>query len=396
VRTRKPSGIEWAEEIPQDWEVKPLLAIGHESRTSNSGGKSDNLLSLSYGEVVEKDINSSDGLLPESFDTYQVIKPNDMVFRFTDLQNDKRSLRSAISQHSGIITSAYMAFTPRDCEPGFLAYLMRSYDLTKVFYAMGSGLRQSLKYSDVKRLPVILPPRPEQRVIVEFLDHETAQIDNLIAKQEQLIATLGERRKARIAALLASDPTRDGDAVVAPIKRFFTNLDSLRVPLSAEERGSRQGEFPYYGASGIIDNVDGYLFDDELVLVAEDGANLVNRSTPVAYSVSGKIWVNNHAHILKPLDGHSSFWAARLETLDFFPWVSGSAQPKLTSEALMNIEVSAPRSIALRAELGAEIVAYDQRTNDLLSVARQLTMTLRERRQALISAAVTGKIDVRG
>lgn len=196
-----PSGVEWIGDIPEGWTVKPLFAVGEERRETNKGLRNDNLLSLSYGEVVEKDINTGEGLLPESFETYQVIHPNDLVFRFTDLQNDKRSLRSAISSHNGIITSAYMAFTPTKCNPNYLAYLLRAYDHSKVFYAMGSGLRQSLKFSDVKRLPILLPPASEQDEIVAFLDSEIAQIDALIAKQEQLIESLRERRRALIVAV---------------------------------------------------------------------------------------------------------------------------------------------------------------------------------------------------
>jgi type I restriction enzyme S subunit len=309
-----------------------------------------------------------------------------------------------IAGQFGAISPDYMVLRFRTAvEPRFAGYLFKSSYMNgemssrvKGIGSIDSGSVRTprLSWSELSEVSIDVPDIAEQKAIAEYLDRETAQIDNLIAKQEQLITTLGERRKAKIAQLLTSDQTRDGDSLVAPIKRFFTNLDSRRIPLSAEERGSRQGEFPYYGASGIIDYVDDFLFDDDLVLVAEDGANLVNRSTPVSYSVNGKIWVNNHAHILKPTDGLSAFWAARLETLDFFPWVSGSAQPKLTSEALMNIEVSAPSNMEVRARLGAEIIANDRQTNDLLAVAKKLTTTLRERRQALISAAVTGKIEV--
>lgn len=125
-----------------------------------------NLLSLSYGRIVPKDINASDGLLPESFETYQIVMPNDEVFRFTDLQNDKRSLRSARVEERGIVTSAYTAFTPRSIHPPFFDYLMRGYDVSKVFYGMGGGLRQSLKFEDVRRLPVLWScsaPRSRQK-----------------------------------------------------------------------------------------------------------------------------------------------------------------------------------------------------------------------------------------
>src|SRR5690606_21676902 len=111
-----------------------------------------NLLSLSYGRIVRRDINSNEGLLPESFETYQIVDRNDIVFRMTDLQNDQRSLRSALVRERGIITSAYIAVRPKGINPSFLGYLIRAYDVQKVFYAMGGGLRQSLKFEELRRL----------------------------------------------------------------------------------------------------------------------------------------------------------------------------------------------------------------------------------------------------
>ncbi|MBL0353198.1 MAG: hypothetical protein IPP03_11265 [Dechloromonas sp.] len=139
-------------------------------------------------------------LLPESFETYQIVRPADIVFRLTDLQNDKRSLRTAIVKELGIITSAYLAAKPTGIQAHYLSYLLRAYDVTKVFYSMGGGLRQSMKFADIKRLPTLVPPVAEQTAIATFLDRETAKIDGLIAEQEKLIALLKERRSALISA----------------------------------------------------------------------------------------------------------------------------------------------------------------------------------------------------
>ena len=99
------------------------------------------------------------------------------------------------------------------------------------------------------------------------------------------------------------------------MKRFLVSLDGRRVPLSSEERSYRGGEFPYYGASGIIDSIDAFLFDEDLVLVSEDGANLLNRSTPIAFVATGKYWVNNHAHSLRPCDRNRVYWAELLDSI---------------------------------------------------------------------------------
>lgn len=191
----KNSNVEWIGNIPEDWRVLPLTAIGSEVKLKNKTLQEQNLLSLSYGNIIRKDIESSFGLLPESFEGYQILEPGDMVFRFTDLQNDQVSLRSALATEEGIITNAYLGFRPRGIESAYLNYLMRSYDLQKVFYAMGAGLRQSLTYDDVKRLPVLLPPVHTQREIVSFLDIELQQMTKLIEKQLEMIGRLKERRQ---------------------------------------------------------------------------------------------------------------------------------------------------------------------------------------------------------
>ena len=203
------SEVPWVGDIPAGWAIKPMLTVAKESRLSNKGMVENNLLSLSFGRIVKKDIETLGGLLPESFETYQVINKNDVVFRLTDLQNDKRSLRTAICNEKGIITSAYVAITPSAIDPYFYNYLMRSYDQTKVFYNLGSGMRQSLKYDELKRLPVVLPSQNEQQKIVEYLDRETARIDNLIAEKQNFINLLKEKRQALISHVVTKglDPT---------------------------------------------------------------------------------------------------------------------------------------------------------------------------------------------
>ena len=193
----KNSGVEWLGEVPEHWNLKRFCYLFAENKKKNIGLKETNVLSLSYGNIKEKKIDDNKGLLPESFETYQIIEPNDIVFRFTDLQNDKRSLRSAISKYHGIITSAYIAVKTKQ-NADFYNYLFRAYDLQKVFYSMGEGMRQSLKMDELNKMPVVLPSEDEQKRIVAFLDTETTRIDNLIAKQEKLIELLEEQRKSII------------------------------------------------------------------------------------------------------------------------------------------------------------------------------------------------------
>lgn len=196
----KDSDIEWIGQVPEHWEVKPFFALVTELNRKNVGLVETNILSLSYGNIIQKPETRNMGLTPESYETYQIVESGEIVFRFTDLQNDKRSLRSAQVTQRGIITSAYMAVKPQSIDSTYFAWLMRSYDLCKVFYAMGGGLRQSLKFEDVRRLPVLIPPVDEQSAITNTINAGTARIDALVEKTEQSITLLKERRAAFITA----------------------------------------------------------------------------------------------------------------------------------------------------------------------------------------------------
>lgn len=196
----KDSGVEWIGQVPEHWEVNPFFALVTELNRKNAGLVETNILSLSYGNIIQKPETRNMGLTPESYATYQIVESGEIVFRFTDLQNDKRSLRSAQVMQRGIITSAYMAVKPQNIDSTYFSWLMRSYDLCKVFYAMGGGLRQSLKFEDVRRLPVLIPPVGEQSEITNTINAGTARIDALVEKTEQSITLLKERRAAFITA----------------------------------------------------------------------------------------------------------------------------------------------------------------------------------------------------
>ena len=132
------------------------------------------------------------------------------------------------------------------------------------------------------------------------------------------------------------------------------NLDSRRVPISKADR--KKGPFPYYGASGVVDYVDNYIFDEEILLISEDGANLVARSTPIAFSVSGKCWVNNHAHVLKLQSLDMLKWIEiYLNSINLEYFVTGSAQPKLNQRMLSSIPIPVPYDPASLRAMISEI-----------------------------------------
>jgi type I restriction enzyme S subunit len=195
----KDSGIEWVGEIPAHWLVHPVYYYYGERKNKNYLGKEDNLLSLSYGRVVRKDINTSDGLLPESFNTYNIVETGDIIIRPTDLQNDKRSLRTGLVKEHGIITSAYIDLCPiKQVDSRYFYFLLHAYDVMMVFYNMGNGVRQGLNYSEFSRLMVFEPPYEEQVAIADYLETKVIEVDAIIERKKEQMSVLNAYKRSLI------------------------------------------------------------------------------------------------------------------------------------------------------------------------------------------------------
>lgn len=202
------TGNEWLGAIPSSWNTILLSQAVYQVKNKNSELQEKNLLSLSYGKIKRKPIDANGGLLPESFDGYNIIETNDIVLRLTDLQNDHRSLRVGISSERGIITSAYITLRPRKQSAAkYLYYLLHTFDIRKGFYGMGSGVRQGLNYDEVKRLKLPLPTESEQKAISDYLDNKLSRVDTLISEAKTSI----EEYKAWKASIIFEAVTKGLD-----------------------------------------------------------------------------------------------------------------------------------------------------------------------------------------
>lgn len=153
-------------------------------------------------------------------------------------------------------------------------------------------------------------------------------------------------------------------------------------------------DYDYYGASGVIDRVDDYIFDDDLLLIAEDGANLVLRNLPLAIIARGKFWVNNHAHILKPKGSDLEYLQAVMEGINYRPWISGAAQPKLTKDRVLAISIAVAPREEQQAIMDFVHTETAPITTAIARYEREISL-LREYRTRLTADVVTGKLDVR-
>ncbi len=406
------SGVAWLGDVPEHWGVgqsRRLFALRNERAL---GSDKQLTASQEHGVIYQEDFVRLEGRrvvqVIKGADILKHVEPNDFVISMRSFQGGIEWCKCR-----GSISSAYVMLIPCERVHGpFFSYLLKSKNYIQALQTTSNLVRdgQALRYDNFAQVDLPLVPLEEQIGIASFLDQETAKIDGLVTEQRRLIELLKEKRQAVISQAVTKGlnpriPMKPSGIrwlgsvpvhwIIGPVKRFFSSYDGRRVPLSGEERGGRKGEFPYYGASGIIDHVDEFLFEQDLILVSEDGANLINRATPIAFVATGKYWVNNHAHVLKPQDSNLIFWAERLESIDLIPFVTGSAQPKLTSEALHNLVIAVPPTDAERAEIQDYIISQTRKLDILTNEVHRALALFQERRAALISAAVTGQIDVR-
>ena len=197
----KATNIPWLPEIPEHWDCIKLKAFCKDNKEKNKGNIESCVLSLSYGNVIVKQ-NVNFGLVPDNYENYQIVKPGYIILRLTDLQNDHKSLRTGLVKNRGIITSAYVGLVVNNINNEYVHLLLHSYDVMKVFYGMGGGLRQSMSYQDISNLYVPVPPLSEQLAIVSYITDKTSKIDTLTSKLQQEIEAIKEYKQRLISDVI--------------------------------------------------------------------------------------------------------------------------------------------------------------------------------------------------
>lgn len=176
------------------------------------------------------------------------------------------------------------------------------------------------------------------------------------------------------------------------LKNIVHILDHRRVPINSKEREERKGIYPYYGANGQVGTIDDYIFDGEYILLAEDGGYFDNPLKKVAYQVSGKFWVNNHAHILSPCGGIACpFLTHFLNSIDWMPYVSGTTRLKLTQGKMKEILFRLP-PLAEQRRIVARIEALQSRSRKAKEALDAIPSLLEKLRQSILAAACSGKL----
>jgi len=264
--------------------------------------------------------------------------------------------------------------------PKFFYYQLQAANLGSLGYAR--------HYRLLKELEIAFPPLSEQQRIVAILDEAFDGIATAKANAEKNLQNARALFESHRHAVLTK---RGPGWVDETIETLGTNLDSKRVPITKSDRKS--GEYPYYGASGIVDYVADYIFEGDALLISEDGANLLARSTPIAFSVSGRYWVNNHAHVVRFKHmATQRFVESYLESIPLDEYIRGAAQPKLTQRALNSIAIPIPKSVDEQARLVDELEALASETEGLESICEQKLAALDELKQSLLHQAFSGQL----
>jgi len=291
------------------------------------------------------------------------------------------------SLHEEMTFGTFMTVIRSDSNP-FLSWFFRSGAFREqIGVGENTMINQITKYMlDAIRVP--MPQPAEQHRIVSILDEAFEGIAATKANAEKNLQNARELFESYAKGEFAHGadrwPTRTLDQIA-------TNLDSRRVPITKSDRMA--GEFPYYGASGIVDYVDDYLFEGDALLISEDGANLLARSTPIAFSVSGRYWVNNHAHILK--FNHMAtqrFVEFYLECIPLDKYITGAAQPKLNQRAMNSIPISIPPSVEEQARVVNRLDGLEEQSQLLQGMYKRKLAALDELKSSLLHRAFTGTL----
>ena len=255
-----------------------------------------------------------------------------------------------MSNEAGIVSPAYTILRCKKTHSSLFydAYFHTdefiNHNLSKAVEGIRDG--RQISYAAFMWLGIPYCDPCEQKKISDLL----AVLNKRIAKQSDLVESLKKYKRGVVKAVLSKqirfvDNSENyySEWSECTLQEAVDFLDGQRKPLESADRAKRKGKYPYYGASGIIDYIDDYIFDEPLLLLGEDGANIINRSSPLCFIATGKYWVNNHAHVMRPKAGQNiKFICELLESLDYTRYNTGTAQPKLNQEKCRQIELMLP------------------------------------------------------
>ncbi len=422
----KDSGVEWLGEVPEHWEARPNKALMTlQKREVGSAWSDTELLSLTLRGVVLRDIDSGDGKYPADFSTYQMVEPQDLVFCLFDMDETPRTV--GVSRHHGMITAAYEVFRCKeDAVPSFVYYFYLHIDAHKRLRPFYTGLRKTVRTPTFLSIKIPFPPNSEQQVIAAFLDRETTKIDDLIAEQQRLTELLEEKRQAVISHAVTKGLNPDApmkDSGVEWLGEVPEHWDVCRVkavssfttsgPRGWSERVGEDGSL-FVQSGDLNDSMEVDFANCKRVKVGEDaeaartklqdgdvvvcvtGAKTGN--VAVCTTVPETSYVNQHVCLIRPTAKVlPPFLGMLLKSgygQTYFSLAQYGLKQGLSLEDVREATVIRPPIDEQRVIIQT-LADLSMKSLSLVAEAHSAIALLQERRSALISAAVTGQIDVR-
>ncbi|MDR3002520.1 MAG: restriction endonuclease subunit S [Fibromonadaceae bacterium] len=387
---RKNDGVN----LPKRWEVRKLGEV----LTIERGGSPRpiekfltdspdgiNWIKISDATASNKYIfETKEKINKESLHKTRIVHEGDFI-----LSNSMSFGRPYIMKTTGCIHDGWLVLKQNGnkiFEAEFLYYLLSSpYVFTQFDYLAAGSTVRNLNIALVSSVQVPIPLLPEQRRIVSILDKCFAIIDKAKANAEQNLKNVREVFESYLQGVFGG-----GNWEMKTLNQISENLDSKRVPITKNKRQS--GKIPYYGASGIVDYVADYIFNEDLLCISEDGANLLARTYPIAFSISGKTWVNNHAHVLRfPNLITQKFVELYINSIKIDGYVSGMAQPKLNQAMLNKIPIPYP-PLSKQQSIVRQLDALRAETQRLEAVYRKKIIGLEELKKSILQKVFSGEL----
>ena len=395
----KAGPAKWLGDLPEHWAIERV-----KYSLSEKGARAAPALpagAISFGRVIAKD---GERLPEETRATYQEVLAGEYLINPINLNYDLISLRTALSSIDVVVSPAYIVAKPNATKllPAFGSYLLYVFDIRHM-KSLGAGVRQTIAFKDIGNCYWTLPPTTEQEAITTFLDRETKRIDSLIRKKVRFTELLKEKREALVfrAVTKGLDPNAPmvvsslkwlGDRPISwsirPVKYLVALRSGEAITSDSIEDG---GSFPVYGGNGLRGFTDRYTHEGQYVLVGRQGALCGN----VNYA-EGRFWASEHALVAHPSCDFNTRWLGELlGVMNLGQHSTAAAQPGISAEVISNLRVPVPPRDQQDA-IALFISSSTSRIDDLVTNTERSIELLKEHRSALITSAVTGKIDVRG
>lgn len=416
----KDSGFAWMGQIPSHWETRRFRFLLAENSLQNTDLKERTQLQFKYGDIVPKANQNEDKDVLDTIKKYTVVAPGDIMINGLNLNYDFISQRVAQVQESGVITSAYVSLRPLEgANSKYYTYYMKAMDAQKMFHGMGSGVRLTLSYDNLKNLFFPYPSPEEQEAIVAYLDAATAKIDEAIAQQQRMIDLLNERKQIIINDAVSSGLGNEFSALTS-----FEGRESITIPkgwrllpLKAKisfvngyafdsESFMKEGEVPVIRISNISDGTVSY---DDIVYVDRDkglepfltkGGDLLIAMSgattgKVGFDIDGGSYINQRVGIIRSSCQKWVYYWLMTSFFKEYVYLSalGSAQPNISSSGIKNFRILYPEDGSYSNIVDRLDVICQEIDKDLGAFQHQIDL-LQERKQIIINDVVTGKVKV--